>query len=169
MIVISDTNLLSSLAAGDAFPSLARLFARAKLAIPPTVQEELQAGLDRGNAYLQPVIQAILTRQIEVIPLSAEEELLTFNYPSNLDEGEREAIALAQTRKATLLSNDRDAIRYCKQRGVRALSLVNILRLFWVEQVMSQNEVRELIGRMEQVENLSLTSQQMTEIFLVKA
>jgi predicted nucleic acid-binding protein len=165
VIVISDTNVLSSLAAGDSFLALFRLYARARMAIPPRVHQELQAGLDRGNAYLQPVLQAILKSQIEVIPLSAEEELLTFNYPTKLDEGEREAIALAQTRKATLLSNDGDAIRYCKQRGIRVISLVNILRLLWMENVMSQDEVRGLIGKMEQVENLSLTPIQVAEIF----
>lgn len=164
MIVISDTNMLSSLAAGDSFPALSRLF-RDKLAIPPSVQEELQSGFDRGSGYLQPVLQAILTRRIEVLPLSAEEELLTFTYPSNLDEGEREALALAQTRKATLLSNDRAAQRYCHQRGIRVLNLPDILRALWVEQVLLPEEVRNLITRMEQVEQLSLTPKQMGEIF----
>ncbi len=165
MIVVSDTNILSSLAAGGSFPALFHLFVRAKLVIPDRVQQELQAGLERGNAYLEPVIQAILTHQIEVVSLSAEEELLTFNYPAKLDEGEREAIALAQTRKATLLSNDGDAIRYCKQRGIRVINLITILRLLWVEKALSQDEVRGVIGRMEQVENLSLTPRQMAEIF----
>lgn len=165
MIVISDTNVLSSLAAGESLPALLRLYARAKLAIPPSVRQEIQEGLDRGNAYLQPIIQAIGTNQIQVIPLSAEEERWTFNYPTKLDEGEREAIAIAQTRKATLLSNDKDAVRYCKQRGIRVISLVNILRLLWMEKVMSQDEVRGLIGKMEQVENLTLTPIQVAEIF----
>ena len=165
MIVISDTNVLSSLAAGDSFPVLLRLFARSKLAIPPCVQRELQAGLEQGNIYLQPIIQAVLTQKIEVVPLSAEAEQLAFGYPARLDEGEREAIALAQTRKAILLSNDRAAIRYCQQHGIRVIGLVTILRLLWTENVMLQDDVRGLIEKMTQVENLSLTLQQVTEIF----
>ena len=164
MIVISDTNVLSSLAAGDSFPVLLRLFARSKLAIPPCVQRELQAGLEQGNIYLQPIIQAVLTQKIEVVPLSAEAEQLAFGYPAKLDEGEREAIALAQTRKAILLSNDRAAIRYCQQHSIRVIGLVTILRLLWTD-VMLQDEVRGLIEKMAQVENLSLTLQQVTEIF----
>lgn len=153
------------MAAGDSFPALLRLFARAKVAIPFAVQQELQEGLDRGRAYLEPVIQSILARQIEVFPLSAEEELLTFNYPARLGEGERQAIALAQTRKATLLSNDDRAVRYCRQKQINYLDLVDILRLLWTRQVMSQDEVRVLIEKMEQVERLSLTQAERPVIF----
>jgi predicted nucleic acid-binding protein len=129
MIVISDTNVLSSLAAGDCLPALSQLYKHARLILPPTVRQELQEGLDRGKTYLQPVIQAIAAQEIEVISLSAEEELRTFLYPANLDAGEREAIALAQTRNALLLSNDGDAIRYGKQRKLKVVSLPNLLRL----------------------------------------
>jgi predicted nucleic acid-binding protein len=164
VIVVSDTNMLSSLAAGDSFPALTRLF-QDKLAIPPCVQHELHRGFDRGNAYLQPVLDAISTGRVAVLPLSAEEELLTFTYPSSLDEGEREALALAQIRKATLLSNDKAAQRYCHQRGVRVLNLPDVLRALWVEQVLLPNEVRSLISKMAEVERLSLTPKQMAEIF----
>lgn len=165
MIIISDTNILSSMAAGDSFPALLRLFARAKIAIPFGVQEELQAGLERGRTYLEPIIHSIQSGRIEVVPLSAEEELLTFNYPSRLGNGERQAIALAQTRKATLLSNDDRAVRYCQQKGISHLDLVDILRLLWVRQVMSQAEVGLLIEKMERVERLDLTSADRTAVF----
>ncbi|MCI0525297.1 MAG: hypothetical protein L0Y75_08560 [Acidobacteria bacterium] len=165
MIVISDTNILSSIAAGDSFPALLRLFGHAKIAIPFAVQQELQEGLDRGRTYLEPVIQSILASRIEVIPLSAEEELLTFNYPARLGAGERQAIALAQTRKAVLLSNDDRAVRYCRQKKIRYLDLVDVLRLLWVRQVMSQDEVRGLIEKMEQVEGLSLAQAERSVVF----
>jgi predicted nucleic acid-binding protein len=165
VIIISDTNILSSMAAGEAFPALLRLFARAKIAIPLGVQEELREGLDRGRAYLEPIIQAIRSGRIEAIPLSAEEELLTFNYPTRLGDGERQAIALAQTRKATLLSNDDRAIRYCQQKRISHLDLVDILRLLWARQVMSQDEVRVLIEKMEQVERLNLAPAERSAVF----
>jgi predicted nucleic acid-binding protein len=130
VIVISDTNVLSSLAAGNCLLALSQLYKHAQLIIPPTVRQELQEGLDRGKTHLQPVIQAIAAQEIEVVSLSAEEELRTFLYPANLDAGEREAIALAQTRKALLLSNDGDAIRYGRQRKLNVVSLPNLLRLF---------------------------------------
>lgn len=52
MIVVSDTNILSSFAAGDAFPLLLRLFVRSQVCVPPGVHQELQAGIYKGNPYL---------------------------------------------------------------------------------------------------------------------
>ena len=157
MIIISDTNILSSFAAGDALSLLNQLYQHAGFAIPPSVHQELEEGFKRGKAHLAPILHAVQSQQISVIPLSAEEELLIFKYPVALDEGEREAIALAQTRKALLLSNDGKAIRYCRQRKVNVASLDNLLRLLWEEGVVSPDEVRALIAKMEQVESLNLS------------
>lgn len=86
-------------------------------------------------------------------------------YPQRLNLGERQAIALAQTRNAVLLSNDRRALRYCQQQRIRGVDLIGVLRLLWVRQIISQNEVQALMTKMEQVENLVLTPAQQTEIF----
>ncbi len=165
MIVISDTNVLSSMAAGEVLPLLLSLFARSGIGIPPAVKQELQAGLERGNAYLEPVLQAIQTDQIKVVSLSLEEELLTFNYPARLGDGEREAIALAQIRKAVLLSNDERAIRYCQQKGIRYLDLGNVLRLLWTGQLLSQSEVRDLIEKLTEIEKLALSKKDFNKVF----
>lgn len=168
MIVVSDTNVLSSLAAGDSLPALLRLFARSTLCIPPSVRDELQVGLDKGKTYLEPIFRAAITQQIDVVPLSPDEEQAMQNYPLRLNLGERQAIALAQTRNAILLSNDRRALRYCQEQHLRTLNLIGILRLCWIRQIMSQDDVRTLIAKMEQVENLVLTPAQRTEIFALR-
>lgn len=165
MIVISDTNILSSMAAGAALPLLLDIFAHSGIAIPSAVQQELQTGLEQGKSHLGSVIQAIQAHQISVILLSAEEELLTFNYPSRLGDGEREAIAVAQIRKATLLSNDNGAVSYCRRKGIQCLDLAYILRLLWTSQVLSQEEVRDLIERMKRIERLAMTQEKSDEIF----
>lgn len=165
MIVVSDTNILSSLAAGDALRALLRLFARSTLCIPPSVRDELQMGLDKGRTYLEPIFRALTTQHIDVMPLSPDEEQLTQAYPARLNLGERQAMALAQTRHAILLSNDKRALRYCEQQSLRTMNLVGILRLLWVRQILSQDEVRTVITKMEQVENLVLVPAQRTEIF----
>ena len=165
MILISDTNILSSLAAGDALATLNTLYKHPRLAIPPAVLDELQTGLAAEKAHLQSVLEAVRLQQIEVIPLSAEEELLTFTYPGKLGAGEREAMALAQSRKALLLTNDGRAIRYCSRRKLKVVSLNNLLRLLWVSGVMPPDDVRALIARMEQVERLRLTPDQLAKIF----
>ncbi len=114
---------------------------------------------------LEPVLQAIQASQIEVSDLTTEEEFLTYNYPGSLNEGERQAIAIAQRRKATLLCNDNQAIHYCQQRRINVVTLVAILRLFWVKSVLTPDEVRSLIERMRQIEGLMLSSRQTAEIF----
>lgn len=164
-IVVSTTNILSSLAAGDSFPALLRLLARAKLVIPPAVQQELQAGLNAGAKHLAPVLPAIQTNQIAVSALSTEEEFLTYNLPRSLNEGELQALALAQKRRAPLLCNDTQIIRYCQPRGITVITLVAILRLLWVKNAQSPDEVRRLIEQMERAEGLALSSRQVIEVF----
>ena len=165
MIVVSDTNILSSFAAADSLPQLLQLFSRSGLVIPPAVQQELQAGLDAGEKHLGPILQSIEAHQIEVILLSAEEESLSYSYPLSLNEGERQAIAISQIRKASLLCNDKQAIRCCQQRRITVLNLVDLLRRLWVKQVQTPGEVRMMIEKMERVEGLALSPRQMAEIF----
>jgi predicted nucleic acid-binding protein len=157
--------VVSSLAAGDAVHLLSRLFFHSTPCIPPAVYQELQAGLDRGKAYLEPVLQAIATNEIQVLPLSDPAQRLIQTLPQTLGTGEREAIVLAQTQRAALLSNDKRAIRYCQEQGIRAIDLPNLLRLLWTRRIISPSEVDQLITKMEQVENLTLTQSQRSNIF----
>ena len=165
MIVVRDTNILSSLAAGDSLAALLRLFTRSTFCIPLSVRDELQVGLNKGRSYLEPIFQAMTTQQITVVTLSPDEEQSLQAYPPRLNLGERQAIALTQKRNAVLLSNDRRALRYCQQQNLRAVNLIGILRLLWVRQIMPQDEVQTLMAKMEQVENLVITPAQRTEIF----
>lgn len=165
MIVVSDTNVLSSFAAAEALPLLVRLFARTQLCVPPAVRAEILTGLDRGNIYLQTILQAIVDGSITVLDLSQDEMQALTGYPSRLNQGEREAIAITVTRQATLLSNDKRALRYCQQNQIRAVSLVDLLRLLWIRRIVSQDDVRAVIARMEQVEHLILTPEQVQVVF----
>ncbi len=165
MLIISDTNILSSFAAADSLFLLARLFPNNKIFIPPVVEAELVAGVAHGKSYLATVLQAIKFNEIEILTLSLPEKLLSQTLPNRLNPGECEAIALAQKRQGRLLSNDQRAVRYCNQQQIEVLDLTDLLRLLWLQRVLSPNEVKQLITRMEQVEKLSLTPQQRVIIF----
>jgi predicted nucleic acid-binding protein len=130
-----------------------------------SVRQELQAGYDKGKTHLALVLQAIDARQIEVVALSSDEEQELEGYPQKLNLGERQAIALAQSRHATLLSNDKRAVRYCQQQNIRVVNLVDILRLLWIRRVASQDEVGAIIEKMQLVENLTLTPAQQAIVF----
>jgi len=136
MLFISDTNILSSLAAADALSFLLCLFPNTIIYIPPAVHQELQIGLERGKTYLNLVLQRIKTGDIQVIDLLEQEQKSIDNLPKKLNRGECEAIALAQNRQAALLSNDKRAIRYCQQQYIEIIDLSDLLRLFWTVGVL---------------------------------
>ena len=165
MIVVSDTNILSSFAAGNAFTLLFRLFAQPEIYIPPAVLEEVHAALTHGRSYLHVLIEAVATQQIVVLPLTSTEAGLLLLLPRRLNVGERQAIVLAEQRNGVLLSNDQRAVRYCEQQGIRSLDLVDILRLLWTRKVISRRAVHELIEQMQRVEHLTLTPEQRSIIF----
>jgi predicted nucleic acid-binding protein len=146
--IVSDTNILSSFAASEALPLLPFLFVDPIILIPPAVFQELQDGLARGKAYLEPVLQAIAAKEIRVLELTVQEQRIAQELPHKLNAGEREAIALCQQQKLLLLSNDKRAIRYCAAQNIRALDLPRLLRLLWVDQVISRHDVEVLIAKM---------------------
>jgi predicted nucleic acid-binding protein len=152
MLIISDTNILSSLAAGDGLHLLWQLFASTVIYIPPTVEQELQAGLAHGQAHLNVVLKAISSLNIQILPLSPEEQQLADTLPKKIKGSEREAVALSQTGEGILLSNHRRTIRYCDRNEIDALDLIDILRLLRQQQIIPKYKIKELILRMEQVE-----------------
>jgi len=163
--IVSDTNILSSLAAANALPHLQRLFARSTLCIPPSVRDELRIAVERGRIYLEVLITAIVAGEIQVLELTEAEHALVTTLPRKLGMGECEAIALCQERQIPLLTNDRRAVRYCQTNGIDVVDLPTVLRLFWTRHVATRSEVEQIIRRMEQVERLTLSAEQRTAIF----
>jgi len=165
VIIVSDTNILSSLAAANALDRLQRLFARSTLCIPPSVCEELRIAVERGRIYLEMLTTAIAAGEIPVLELTEAEHALVTTLPRKLGMGECEAIALCQQRQLPLLTNDRRAVRYCQTNGIDVVDLPTVLRLFWTRQVATRSEVEQIINRMEQVERLTLSAEQRAAIF----
>jgi predicted nucleic acid-binding protein len=163
--IVSDTNMLSSLAAANVLDRLQRLFARSTLRIPPAVRDELQIAVERRRTYLEALTTAIAAGEIPVLALTEEEQALSTTLPRKLNAGECEAIALCQQRRLPLLSNDRRAVRYCQTNGIDAIDLPTVLRLFWTRQITTRIEVGQIISRMEQVERLTLSDEQRAAIF----
>jgi len=163
--VVSDTNIPSSLAAGNALSSLSLLFPDTTIYIPPTVYQELQIGLERGKTHLNLVLEWITTRQISILELLETEQQMIESLPNKLNRGEREAIALAKNRQGLLLCNDKRAVRYCQQQRIENIDLPYLLRLFWTRQILTRTQVEQLIEKMAQVENLVLKPTVLDKIF----
>ena len=165
MIVISDTNVLSSLAAAESLPSLFQLFPKAQMLIPPAVEQELHAGLQRKQSHLASIFQVIAAGQLLVQPLSEKESTLAQNLPPRLNAGECEAIALAQSHQSLFLCNDKRAIRYCRQNEIEVLDLATLLNLFWVKQIVSKKAVEAMLQKMAATEGLTLSQTQRLRVF----
>jgi len=165
MPVVSDANMLSSLAAADALDLLAQLFRGNKIFIPQAVERELQAGLIHGAFHLQRIFQAIHNGEIHILRLTEFEQTLTTALPHKLHAGEKEGIVLCQLRNYLFLSNDRQAVQYCRTTGIKTINLEAFLRALWVQQIQSQQDVKVLIQAMQNVEKLVITQEQFTKIF----
>jgi len=163
--IISDTNILSSLAAGESLDLLPRLFIDPTICIPPAVHKELLIALERGKAYLAPVLESIAANEIQTLELSEHEQLVARELPLKLNDGEREAIAVCQTRKLLLLSNDKRAVRYCTAHNINVADLLILLRSLWIHRIISRNAIESLIEQMELIEHLVLTQPQRATIF----
>ena len=69
---------------------------------------------------------------------------------TSLGAGEAESIAVGLHRPGTpLLSNDKRARNFCRERGIACLDLPGILRAFWTRKVLTKKKVRELIRQIE--------------------
>lgn len=165
MLIVSDTNILSSFSAGSALDLLLQLFPSKSLYIPPAVEQELARGITRGQEHLKTVSQAISDDKIHVLNLSAQEENEAGTLPAKLNSGEREAIAVTRTRNARLLCNDKQAIRYCEQNNIQVLDLPFLLRQLWVRNITSQSSVKDVIHKMYEVESLQLSPKALKSIF----
>lgn len=165
MAIVTDTNILSSLAAAEALAELPKLFRGETFYLPPAVEQELRQGLIYGKRHIERVFQAVQANFFQVLELTEVERVLTATLPSTLHAGERESIVLCQVRQYLFLSNDRRAIRYCQANGIQAISLEILLRLLWTRQIVSPSAVRSLIEVMAKVENLTLSQRQLMIIF----
>ncbi len=165
MVIVSDTNLLSSLAAANALFLLLQLFPDDTIHIPPAVEQELQTALAFGKQHIKRVFATLERGTFHRIELTIEERLRLTTLPRQLHAGEREGIVLCQARKVLFLCNDGRAIRYCKANSIKAIDLPTILRLFWIRQVTTKDRVKALIEEMVQIERLTLSDSQRTMIF----
>lgn len=165
MAIVTDTNILSSLAAAEALAELPKLFQGETFYLPPAVEQELRPGLVYGKKHIERVFQAVQTNSFQVLELTEMERVWVATLPATLHAGEREGIILCQVRQYLFLSNDRRAIRYCQANGIQAISLEILLRLLWTRQIISASQVRGLIELMAKVENLTLSERQLMIIF----
>ena len=101
---------------------------------------------------------------MDLVALHREEVLAAKDLPASLGAGEAESIAVCLNRPGTqLLTNDKRARNYCRERSIACLDIPEILRALWVRQVLSKTQVRDLLRQIETEEGLVIRNKD--EIF----
>lgn len=152
-MIIADTNILSTFACINRLDLLFQVADTEVICLSPAIVSELQEGLNRGCAYLQPLLYEVQKgATYSLIHLTLEEASFCQTLPRGLQKGEKEAIAVCAFRDAAFLTNDRRAHRYCQANFVASFDLKMILRRLWQATHSTKAEVQSLIEAIEQSE-----------------
>ena len=101
---------------------------------------------EREQVDLAPYLAAGL---VTVISTEDEDELLTFlDFSLVVDEGEAVTAALAVHRQATVVTDDRKAIRLLTTHGVQVRSTLAVLRTYCDETSASEDQVRLILSNL---------------------
>ena len=137
MIVVADASVLIGLSSIGYLHLIQDQFS-GKVLIPPAVWKEVvEQGGDRPGSH-----QVSIADWINVHDLKSQD--ISRILKMELDEGESEAIALADELKAdVVLLDEKDARRIAKQIGLRVLGTIGIL--VWGKRVGKINNLRQVL------------------------
>ncbi|MEE8303686.1 MAG: hypothetical protein V3S24_14765 [Candidatus Tectomicrobia bacterium] len=102
---------------------------------------------------------------MQVVSLTLEETTFRNALPDTLGAGERESIAVANARQATVISNESRVAHYCHQWRIPCVRLPDILRALWTEGVVSKHEVQTIIEDLQVKDRMQFTQETLDAIF----
>lgn len=144
-MIIADTNVISTFARIVALDHVRQLVNADRLYVTPATFTELRRAVNAGCDFLTPTLAAK-------------------DLPGSLGAGEAESIAVCLNRSATqLLTNDKRARNFCRERAIPCLDLPGILRALWVRKVLSKKRVGEPLRQIETEEGMVIKNKD--EIF----
>lgn len=152
-MVVFDTDILSMFAKIDAIYLLKRLF-NEKIVITSKIRDEISVPLEYGYTFPLKVISTIRT-----VPLTNHtlEEYARLQENLSLGKGELEAIAYCKTEKCIFATNDIKARQFAKCEGVSVISLQAILRALWKKKIKSKEEVKQILEKIKDTDNLTVS------------
>ncbi|NLY05132.1 MAG: hypothetical protein GXZ17_03270 [Candidatus Atribacteria bacterium] len=145
----------------DEIGTLSHLFDE-KIAVTPKIRDEISAPLEYGYSFPLKVLSRVKT-----VPLSKEalEEYERFQHNFTLGKGELEAIAYCKKEGAVFATNDIKAREFAKREGVFVISLQAILKTLWKKNIKSKEEVREMLAKIKEADNLAVSREAERDIF----
>lgn len=153
-----DTDILSIFAKIQRLTLLFTVFDQATLNIAFAVENEIKTGISKGFHFSDDLIALQTQGQIRTYHTTLADQEFMSSLPQTLGTGERESMALCKRFTATFASNDRRVMHHCQTNGIHCINLVDILRLLWELQILSQTNVRKVITEIETEDRLKFRS-----------
>lgn len=160
-MIVVDTDILSMFAKADIIDLLKSVLI-ARAVMTPIIRMEISVPLEFGYEFPHRVMSSIRTVQLTE---QALEEFERLQKNLNLGKGELEAIAYCKKENALLATNDIKARKVAKIEGVSVISLQAILKAIWKRGIRNKEEVKELINKLREVDNLELNREVERKIF----
>lgn len=156
-MIIFDTDILSIFAKISRLELIKKLFGA--IHITPMIREELTAPLEYGYEFPKDV----LDNSSVIVP--TVEELGSYNeFKVRLGKGEAEAISIAKSRKLLFATNDKVAQKVAKENGVGIISLQAILKTLVKRQILTLDDLNEIINDIRSKDNLVIPEAEIGKI-----
>ena len=149
-----DTDILSIFAKIQRLTLLFTVFDQETLNIAFAVENEIKTGVSKGFHFSEDIIALHTQRRIQTYHATTIDQAFINLLPQTLGVGERESMALCKRFSATFVSNDRRVMHHCQTNGIHCINLVDILRLLWELQILTQTDVQEVITEIEMKDRL---------------
>lgn len=162
-MILIDTNILSTFAKIDRLELLFRVFNQKTLYISPNVFQELKDARDKRYDFVELIFELLQSKKVKLLPLEEDEYMLMLELPKYFGKGELDSIAICTRRNYILLSNERKVIKFCEENEIDHFDLNGILNALWMFDIVSQEDVVQIINEMEEKDNLKIVSKE--EIF----
>ena len=153
-----DTDILSIFAKIQRLTLLFTVFDQETLNIAFAVENEIKTGVSKGFQFSEDIIALQTQGKIRTYHTTLADQEFMSSLPQTLGAGERESMALCKRFTATFASNDRPVMHHCQATGIHCINLVDILRLLWELQILSQPDVRKVITEIETEDQLKFRS-----------
>ncbi|RKU22193.1 hypothetical protein C6503_04290 [Candidatus Poribacteria bacterium] len=157
-MIFVDADILSIFAKIQRLTLLFIVFDQETLNIAFAVENEIKTGVSKGFHVFDDIIALQTQRKIRTYYTTPADQEFMSSLPQTLGAGERESIVLCKRLSATFASNDRRVMHHCQTNGIHCINLVDILRLLWELQILSQTDVQKVITEIEIADRLKFRS-----------
>jgi len=153
MKMICDTDLLSAFAKVNELKLIKKVFPEKKFIISESVFDELLYSLEEGFDFPERIfdmcdITSLKQKEIEMYKRwRKKSKFLT------ISKADLRTLIIGKSRGIPLLSNDRLLLQFADKEGVLALDIYDIFKLIFKNEILSEEEIRDILTIMEEKDN----------------